>query len=105
MKLALTIHMPENVDDARLNSPQKKKTAVNKKFKHSGIKKIMILSIVEAIPEKYENIKKLLNTHGIESLSEDCLHFFVADYKLHNQALGLCGHGGDYCCPYCQVLL
>ena len=64
---------------------------------------MMILAIVQDTPERYENIQKLLNSLGIGSLAEQSAFWFVGDYKVYNQTLGLCAHGGDHCCPFCTV--
>ena len=65
----LTIHVEDDEDDdeddSKLNSPQKKKSAINKKYKDSGVKKCIILCIAEAVPEKYENIKIMLDLLNI----------------------------------------
>lgn len=99
-KVCFTVHSAdEDADDAKLNSPSKKKSAVGKKYKNSGVKKVIVLLIVEQVPEKRENIEKLFRLLNIGSID----HSVVCDCKMQNLILGINAHGGTHCCGYCEV--
>ena len=61
-----------------------KKTA--SKFKDSGVKRLMIIAIAEKIPETYQNVKKLINQAGLNTLSFSKL--MSIDPKMVNIILG-----------------
>ena len=56
------------------------------KFKDSGVKRLMIIAIAEKIPETYENVKKLINQAGLNTLSFSKL--MSIDLKMVNIILG-----------------
>ena len=60
------------------------------KFMNSGIQKILIIAIVEDIPEKYENLRLVL-----EKLSLEDVNYYIAfDLKCANILFGLSSHAG-----------
>ena len=58
---------------------------------------MIVLAIVEKLPERYENIKTLMELLNIEKFT-----FFVCcDLKLQNVIVGIQAHGSTYPCAYC----
>ena len=81
-----------------LKEPPKKKP-MKSAFKDGGVKKLLILVIVQDIAETYFNAKTILNLLHIEKID-----FVIAtDYKLCNILLGLSTHSSKYRCPYCKL--
>ena len=82
-----------------MKSPPKKKSAKSREYKDGGVKKLVIIAIVQDIAETYFNAKTILNLLSIEKID-----FVIAtDYKLCNILLGLSSHSSKYRCPYCKV--
>ena len=72
-----------------------------KKFKNSGVKKVLILAIVPDIPENYWNLKKLWIESGIHRIER---RFVIAtDLKLCNILLGLMSHSSLHPCCWCDA--
>ena len=65
-KVCLNIIVRENADD--LKSPPKKKQTKKATFKDGGVKKLVVIGIVEEILETYFNVKTILNIMDIEKL-------------------------------------
>lgn len=83
--------------DAEVSSPQKKRSAAALRKKDSGVKKLLILAVVEGIPETYENVKNLLS-----ALQIACLDFSLAnDFKLANMICGQQSCSSTYPCIFC----
>ena len=104
LKICLTIQSGSNDDediDDPIKSPEKRQRPgiSASKFKYSGVRKLIILSIVEDLPEDYNNVKKLMEALNLDEFT----HVTVADHKLQNQLLGMNAHGATHCCPYCEV--
>ena len=100
-KICLNIIIKDTPDD--LKSPPKKKpaksTSYKDAYKDGGVKKLVILVIVQDIAETYFNTKTMMNL-----LKIDKIDFVIAtDYKLCNILLGLSPHSGRHRCPYCKV--
>ena len=96
-KVCLNIIVREKADD--LKSPPKKKQTKKATFKDGGVKKLVVIGIVEEILETYFNVKTILNIMDIGKID-----FVIAtDYKLCNILLGLSSHSSKYRCPYCKV--
>ena len=68
-------------------------------YSNSGIKKLIIVGLVNDLPELYENVKQLLDAIGLKSLS-----FFTMamDMKLGNICLGLQSHASKHPCAWCE---
>ena len=76
-------------------SPPKKKQNKSKKYKDGGVKKLLIIAIVQDIAETYFNAKTILKLLEIEKID-----FVIAtDYKLCNILLGLSSHASKFRCP------
>ena len=108
LKICLTIHSQkeedekQRIEEERLRSPTKKvqkkrRSSIDKDFKNSGIKKLMILALVEQLPERYENVDQLLGLLNIEEFTFYC----CCDLKLQNVLAGINAHGSTYPCAYC----
>ena len=81
-----------------LRSPPRKKH-FKSKFKDGGVKKLLIIGIVQDISETYYNAKQILRLLDIEKID-----FVIAtDYKRCNILLGLLSHSEKFRCPYCKV--
>ena len=71
------------------------------RFKHSGVKKLIILGTAPEIQENYVNIKRLWLETGIDNLARK---FTIAtDLKLTNIILGLMSHSSRHPCAWCDV--
>ena len=66
-------------------SPEKKKST-QKKFRDSGVKRLIILGLIEDAPETYHNVKLLMDLCGVNSLSFAVS--FCCDLKMSNIACG-----------------
>ena len=97
-KICLNIVVNEKTE-SDLRSPPKKKPSKSSDFKDGGVRKLLIIGIVQDIAETYGNAKIILNLLGIEKID-----FVIAtDYKLVNILLGLSSHSSKFRCPYCKV--
>ena len=79
------------------SSPQKKKNT-QKKFKDGGVKRLIILGLIEDVPETYENVKTLMELVGVNKLS--FATSLAMDLKMVNT---LCGKRQLYN-PFCKSL-
>lgn len=69
-------------------------------MKDKGVKKIMILAIVEDVQENYENILKIWLLFG---LKDSAMKFKIScDLKLANIILGLMSHSSNHPCTWCD---
>ena len=72
-----------------------------KKFKDSGVKKVIILGIAQGVQENYVNLKKLWINIGLDKLDYD---FTIAtDLKLANIMLGMQNHSSTHPCCWCDI--
>ncbi|PAA56542.1 hypothetical protein BOX15_Mlig006248g1 [Macrostomum lignano] len=67
-------------------------------FNDAGVKKIIVLAIVNDISETYKNVKTLLQAVSVVELSA----VTVTDMKLANILCGLQPHSCAHPCPYCE---
>ena len=59
--------------------------AFSKKFKDSGVNKLIVLGIVEDVCENYDNVKFILEHMNFEILqNEKCTYTYTFDMKLGN---------------------
>ena len=94
----MTIHS-EELESAIFDSPQKKKSAGEKEYLNSGPKKVIILALVENIPETPHNVDQMMGILGLEEFT----YFVCGDMKIHNIVVGMSGHGGSCPCCYCEA--
>ena len=66
----------------------------------SGVKHLLLLAIVEGIPETYANVKTILDKLNLQSKFEFKL---TSDLKLDMIILGLMSNSSSYPCPYCEI--
>ena len=77
------------------------RNTLTKKFKDSGVKKVMIIGIVPEIPENYYNMKRMWLDVGINMFNRE---FTIAmDLKLCNILLGLMSHSSMHPCCWCDT--
>ena len=77
------------------------KNVLAKKFKDSGVKKVIIIGITPNVPENYVNVKKLWLSIGLQSMQKS---FTIAtDLKLCNILLGLMSHSSMHPCCWCDI--
>ena len=75
------------------------KNVLAKKFKDSGVKKVIIIGITPNVPENYVNVKKVWLSIGLQSMQKS---FTIAtDLKLCNILLGLMSHSSMHPCCWC----
>lgn len=105
--LKVCLNIERKFDD--FTSPEKQKSrssyadgASTSAFRDSGVKKLIILAIVEDVSESYSNVKTLLNLIGSSRACIcKCIHAF--DMKLANVFLGLGTASSTYPCPWCEL--
>ena len=106
IKVCLSVHDPKEDQEleeemSNLNSPRKKKLKKKKAtrtFKNNGVKKVMIIGLVEDVPEKYENIQKLLELLDLDEIEAS----YAVDMKLQNTMGGMQSHAATHPCVYCE---
>ena len=87
-----------DAERSQMQSPEKKKQAISHRFKDSGVKRLMILGIVEDVQESYNNLKVMFDALDIESI-----HFtLAADFKCANILAGIQSHSSTFPCIYCE---
>lgn len=97
--LKICANLTKSEDDLRspTQSPAKKKAS--RQCCDTGVKKLMILCLINDIPETYDNVKLLL-----ESLLLDEIAFTVAsDLKLANILTAIQCHSCAHPCTYCDA--
>ena len=67
-------------------------------FKSSSVKKLIILALVEDVPEKNYNVAKLMDLIDIGSIG----FVLAADLKMQNCVCGLQSHSCTHNCIYCE---
>ena len=84
-----------------LDIPSFSGKTLSKKFKDSGVKKVLILAVTPDVQENYVNLKHLWIDTGIISLERP---FTIAtDLKLCNILLGLMSHSSLHPCCWCNI--
>ena len=84
LKLCLTIVELKNSEE--FTEEKKKMPRHQQKFKDGGVKKLLILGLVESCLETYDNVKVLMELLGINALSFS--KSFSVDLKMDNMLLG-----------------
>ena len=78
--------------------------ACAKKYKDSGVRKLMIVGIIEGVCESHENVKIILDLLEFEVLGNtDFYNTYALDMKIANIFLGLGTSTSKYPCPWCEV--
>ena len=72
--------------------------AFNSLFKDSGVKKLIILALVEDINEDYDNLKTIL-----ELVKVDIDSVFALDLKAANILMGIGTHSSTHPCVWCDM--
>lgn len=68
----------------------------------AGVKKIILIAIINDVPETRKNIRDLLNLVELHDPTVyGCSAWFVGDLKIKNNAAGIQEHGCTCPCPYC----
>ena len=81
-------------------SPFKKKIARDPK--PGGVKRVIVIGMVEDVPETFENVQILLNILNIKQNHINTT--FASDLKLLNILIGIQGHSSNHACCYCTIL-
>ena len=68
-------------------------------FKDSGVKKLLLLALVEDVDECYENLQALLQLLDLQAVSFVC----AVDMKLANTVLGLQTCSSTHPCPWREM--
>ncbi|PAA83701.1 hypothetical protein BOX15_Mlig016295g3 [Macrostomum lignano] len=68
------------------------------RFMDSGVKKILILALVEDVKECYQNVSVLMSTIDISSIN----FTLACDFKLANIISGIQSHSSSHPCLYCE---
>jgi hypothetical protein len=69
------------------------------KFLNTGVKKIFIISLVQDVPESYEDVQKILSALDLSSFMFD--HIFVCDMKINSILAGISANSSLHPCIYC----
>ena len=64
------------------------------KFRNSGVQKVLIIAIVEDIPEKYENLRLVLEKFNLEDVN----YYIAFDLKCANVLFSLSSNAGKKAC-------
>lgn len=70
-----------------------------KKFKDSGVNKLMILGLARDSQENYQNVQKLWSALNINELKGT----IATDLKLANISTGIMSHSSNYPCTWCYA--
>jgi hypothetical protein len=94
--LKVCLNVMSNSEQSQTASPVKKRAH---KFKDSGVKKLLIIGIIQETTENYDNVREILRL-----LNLNTLHFcLAADLKLCNILAGLQNHAAMYPCTWCEA--
>lgn len=101
---SLKICMSIQSDESELEpSPKKRQKyseeVASKSFQDSGVKKLIILGLVQNVQESYGNVKDLWSDIGIDSKHGKV----AADLKLCNIMAGIMPASSSYPCTWCEV--
>ena len=83
--------------NSRLSSPRKKKLATETDYSNAGIMKLMVIALVQRLPERPENMEKMMGLLDIEEFT----YYFVGDLKVQNLIVGMQAHSCSCPCIYC----
>ncbi len=90
--------MPKGDGKESLIMPAKKKPDLGRIYLNSGVKKLLIVGLVEKVPEMYDNMQTFLRELQLSSIS-----FTAAmDLKLANVICGLQCHASIHPCCWCE---
>ena len=96
MKVCLSVvPISENFSE----QPPRSRFARAVQFKDSGVKKLLLLALVEDVDECYENLQALLQLLDLQAVSFVC----AVDMKLANTVLGLQTCSSTHPCPWCEM--
>ena len=84
-----------------VNSPESVITKAAKKYKDTGVKKVLLIAISPGIQENYINVKKIWLETKIHQLKYK--YMIATDLKLINIILGLQNHSSLHPCPWCEA--
>uniref|UniRef100_A0A1I8I002 PPM-type phosphatase domain-containing protein n=1 Tax=Macrostomum lignano TaxID=282301 RepID=A0A1I8I002_9PLAT len=90
---SLKVCISVTVDDRGCTS-----SAQFNRFMDSGVKKILILALVEDVKECYQNVSVLMATIDISSIN----FTLACDFKLANITSGIQSHSSSHPCLYCE---
>lgn len=108
LKICMSIQSTENdskviIEDEsglHLNKRQKYSEGVaSKSFEDSGVKKLIILALVQNVQENYDNVKLLWREIGIDKINGT----IAADIKLCNIMAGIMPSSSSFPCTWCTV--
>ena len=69
-----------------------------RQFKDSSVKKLLILAAFPGVPERYENLKDILDDLGVSAIE----HSVSADIKMLLLLIGKPTGKPKYNCPFCD---
>ena len=69
-------------------------------FNPGGSKRVLMLAKADGVPETYHNVKILLDSLDLPSLSKDFQ--IVCDLKMINIILGIQSCSSKFGCPFCE---
>ena len=78
------------------------KSPVKKKSAQGGVRRCLIIGILEDVPETHYNVHRILQILDIRPQDLDLT--FTTDLKLLNILLGMQGHSSSHSCAYCTIL-
>lgn len=92
-----------NVQDCENNQSDKKFSYVegvkSDSFKDGGVKKLVILALVEDVKESHSNIKSIIDILNIGNNN----FFYAFDMKLANLYFGIECAASSHPCPWCEI--
>ena len=93
--LKVCLNIVESDEHSPTASPLKKKAAM---FKCTGVKKLLIIGLIQNTSENYDNVRELLNVLDIRNI-DFCI---ATDLKLSNILIGIQGHSSTFPCTWCE---
>ena len=99
LKQTLIIYNPTEIDTIETTSRSIRSDGIcgGKKFKYTGVNKLLIIAVAPNVPETYNNCSTFISASKINST----IYTFTADLKMINICLGLMNHSSLHPCCYC----
>lgn len=99
LKLCLSIQSEDQPESADRKRQKFEDGVAAKRFKDSGVKKLIILALVQSCQENYENVNLLFSAVNISNLGAT----FAVDLKMANILAGIMSHSSMYPCTWCDA--
>lgn len=99
LNVCLTIQ-PVDEDDKENRRQSYGEGVAAKKFKYSGVKKLLLIGLAEFSQENYDNVERLWSILKIQEFQDATI---ATDLKLGNILVGLMAHSSCFPCTWCTA--